>query len=94
MCSQAFLVRWDQKKLSTADGVISWSPCLSRMVRGHFRLLSLSQTGSLVGRGLEIPSAYLSIVKEVSTPSIGFGVGIVSSSCLPLGLRATRPHSF
>lgn len=53
----SLLDRWGQKTLSTAGGAMSKTPWLGRTWRSLSRLLWISQTGSPVGRGWELPSA-------------------------------------
>lgn len=66
-----------------------------------FRVLSISQTDSLVGKGQELFSALLRnqsscmcVARVCSKPGTGFGQRVLSSVCPPLGLNATGPNSF
>lgn len=87
--------------ITSAGGAMSQLPCLGRQERGCFRILLVSQTGSLVGRGQELFSALvrnqspcLCVAWVYSMPGTGFGQGILNAVCPPLGLNATGPKSF
>lgn len=88
------------RTLSTVSGAMSQPPCLGGGGEGCFRLLSVSEKGSLV----VWPEATLSsgcelillpvLTWEASTTYTGFALGAISSARSSLGLRTTGPHRF
>ena len=95
----SLLVRWSQKALTTVGGSVSQLPCLGGKGKGHCRLLSISQTGSLDRSSQELPSIlainqylYLCVAWEYSIASADFIQGAVSSLHPPLSSSTAGSH--